>query len=258
MTLESDIAEVFSGRRPGPRSGYALPALAVGGIAAIATALGGFGVRLGWWDSGTGFTIVRMMLWGGVTAGALGAIALSETRPGRQQRGFVPALFALLLSFFVIRASLGLRRAQAELPRIADVTTDVMNPPAFVKIAELRSPSDNPVDYPGESVARIQETTYGEVQPILIELPHYDAYLHAIAKAEESGWEVVDANERDGRIEATTRTSWFGFREDITVRLTAVGARTVVDVRSASRDRDADLGSNARRIRDYLELLATD
>src|SRR5690606_19620813 len=124
-----------------------------------------------------------------------------------------------------------------------------------VAITPLRSHTDNSVKYPGEEVARIQEIVYGDVQPILLNLAHYDAYLHALRAAEESGWTIVDANERDGRIEATTRTPWFGFQEDIVMRLTAVGARTVVDVRSASRDRKADLGSNAHRIRRYLDRL---
>jgi uncharacterized protein (DUF1499 family) len=55
------------------------------------------------------------------------------------------------------------------------------------------------------------------------------------------------------RIEATDTTFWFGFTDDIAVRITptdAGGSR--VDVRSASRVGRSDVGTNARRIREYL------
>jgi hypothetical protein len=255
MTLEPEIAETPSDRRR-PLSGLALLALAASAVAALVTALGGLGVRWGLWDAAEGFAIVRSMFWVGLGVAALAAAALFAARPAGPKRGFVPAFGALALALLVMGASLELRRTQSRLPAIHDVSTDVNNPPAFVAIAPLRTDSDNPAEYGGETVARIQEIAYGDVQPILLELAHYDAYLHALRTAEESGWTIVDASEREGRIEATTRTGWFGFREDIVVRLTAVGARTVVDVRSSSRDRQADLGSNAHRIRRYLDRLA--
>ncbi len=255
MTQESEIPEVPSDRRR-PLSGLALFALAVSAVAVIFTALGGFGVRWGMWDASAGFAIVRSMLWVGLAATGLSAIGLFAGRPGGPKRGFVPAFGALALALVVVGVSLELRRAESRLPPIHDISTDVNDPPPFVAIAPLRSDAHNAATYAGDSVARIQEIAYGDVQPILLDLAHYDAYLHALRTAEGSGWKIVDSNEREGRIEATARTGWFGFQEDIVIRLTAVGARTVIDVRSASRDRQTDLGSNAHRIRRYLDRLA--
>jgi hypothetical protein len=254
MTQEPEIADLPSDPRR-PLSGLALLALTVSAVSALITALGGFGVSWGIWNASAGFAIVGSMLWVGLGAAALSAVALFTGRPGGPKRGFVPAFAALALALMVVGASLELRRAQ-RLPPIHDISTDVSEPPPFVAIASLRTDPDNPPDYVGEPAARIQEIAYGDVQPVLLDLPHYDAYLHALRTAEQFGWTIVDAKEREGRIEATTRTGWFGFREDIVVRLTAVGRRTVVDVRSASRDRQADLGSNAHRIRRYLDRLA--
>jgi len=59
----------------------------------------------------------------------------------------------------------------------------------------------------------------------------------------------------EGRLEATDTTWWFGFTDDIVVRLTAWGAGTRVDVRSAARHGTTDTGSNARRIRRFLAAL---
>lgn len=255
MTLEPEIADLPSDRHR-PLSGSALLALLASTVFAVITALGGLGVRWGIWDPSTGFAIVRAMLWVGLAAAIFSAVALFAARPGGPKRGFVPAFTALALALLVVGASLELRHAQSRLPAIHDISTDVNEPPPFVAIAALRSGTDNSVAYAGESLARVQEVVYSDVQPILLELPHYDAYLLTLRTAEESGWTIVEASEREGRIEATTRTGWFGFREDIVVHLTAVGTRTVVDVRSASRDRQADLGSNAHRIRRYLDRLA--
>ena len=65
--------------------------------------------------------------------------------------------------------------------------------------------------------------------------------------------QIVAAVPAEGRLEATDRTRWFGFRDDVVVRVTAEGTGTRVDVRSVSRVGRSDLGTNARRIRRFLE-----
>ena len=56
----------------------------------------------------------------------------------------------------------------------------------------------------------------------------------------------------DVEFEAIDATSWFGFKDDIVVRLTPWGSGTRVDVRSASRIGVSDAGTNAQRIREFL------
>ena len=60
----------------------------------------------------------------------------------------------------------------------------------------------------------------------------------------------------EGRIEATDTTRWFGFKDDIVIRVRPEGAGSRVDVRSVSRVGRGDVGTNARRIRDFLKALA--
>jgi len=60
-----------------------------------------------------------------------------------------------------------------------------------------------------------------------------------------------------GRIEATDSTFWFGFIDDVVVRLTPeTDGGTRVDVRSVSRVGLGDAGANARRVRNFLFDLA--
>ncbi|MEX0696897.1 MAG: DUF1499 domain-containing protein, partial [Dongiaceae bacterium] len=58
-----------------------------------------------------------------------------------------------------------------------------------------------------------------------------------------------------GRIEATDTTAWFGFKDDVVVRVVARDGGTRVDLRSVSRVGLGDLGTNAGRVRDFLDRL---
>jgi uncharacterized protein (DUF1499 family) len=55
-------------------------------------------------------------------------------------------------------------------------------------------------------------------------------------------------------IEATATTMWFGFTDDIAIRVISggtMGAR--LDMRSKSRIGTTDYGRNAERVRDYIK-----
>ena len=74
--------------------------------------------------------------------------------------------------------------------------------------------------------------------------------------AQEMGWEIVDADNAEGRVEATDTTKWFGFKDDVVVRMIKrYGHSTVLDVRSKSRVGRSDIGVNANRIRDFITRL---
>jgi uncharacterized protein (DUF1499 family) len=74
-----------------------------------------------------------------------------------------------------------------------------------------------------------------------------------VSAARSLGWQVIDANEKEGRIEATDTTFWFGFKDDIVVRITPTAGGSRIDVRSVSRVGRSDLGTNAKRVRGYLK-----
>ena len=74
----------------------------------------------------------------------------------------------------------------------------------------------------------------------------------AAALAAAQGWEVVDVNPEQGTVEATATTFWFGFKDDVVVRVRPEGSGSKVDVRSISRVGLSDLGANAARIEAFL------
>lgn len=101
----------------------------------------------------------------------------------------------------------------------------------------------------------MQRAGYPDIAPITLPSPREQVFDRALAAAQEQEWQIVTADKSTGRIEATDTTSWFGFKDDIAIRLTAWGSGTRVDVRSVSRVGRNDTGTNARRIRRYLERL---
>lgn len=243
--------------RPAPRPvPISRAALAVGALALVvllAAMMSGLGARWGMWHFRTGFTILRWSVYGGIVL-VLAAVAVGViTRPGSGRRGFPVAVGALLVGLLVVVIPWQWQRTARSVPPIHDITTDVVNPPRFVAVAPLRADAPNPVEYPGAQVAAQQQAAYPDIRPLVVDLNATAAFERAHRAAEEMGWTIVAAVPEEGRIEATDRTFWFGFRDDVVIRLTELDAnRTVIDVRSKSRVGGSDVGTNARRIRNYL------
>lgn len=232
-----------------------LAGLVLAVTAGLVQIFAGIGSRLGWWHFRTGFDLLRYGVYGGI-AGA--ALALSGGFVASRRRYPAIAVLAVLVAvsgLAVAAIPITFRLKAKQLPMIHDITTDVVHPPEFVAILPLRSNAPNPAAYGGPAVAAQQQKAYGDLQTEVLNLPFDKAFDHALAAARESGWEIVAADPRAGRIEATDTTFWFGFTDDIVIRLEAAGTRTLLDIRSVSRVGKSDVGKNAERIRSYLKRL---
>ena len=244
------------GRRSG-RLGRVLPGLAllVAGLAATSVLVAGPGYRFGWWGLGPAFTLLR---WGaqlGAVAVTVSVVALiaSVARRSRRHLGLAALALVVALAAFAIpwRMQAQARRA----PPIHDVTTDPDDPPAFVAVLARRLGARNPVEYGGAAVAVQQRAAYPDLVPLELAAPPERVFRMVEAVARGLGWEIVAAVPEGGRLEATATTPWFGFKDDVVVRVRAQGAGSRVDVRSLSRIGGGDLGVNAARVRAFLERL---
>lgn len=227
--------------------------LALAGLGALLLFLAGTGTRLGLWSFGTGFTVLRWAAYLGIAAALLALLLLLVLRP---RGGVLVILGAALVTGSIIAAiPWQQRRAARSVPPIHDITTDLGNPPEFVAILPLRADAPNAAVYGGEEIAAQQRAAYPDIQPVLLEMPSGAVFSRALDAARGMGWEVVSADSGLGRIEATATTRWFGFKDDVVVRITPDGSRTRVDVRSVSRVGRSDVGANAARIRKYVARL---
>lgn len=144
------------------------------------------------------------------------------------------------------------------LPRVSDITTDIVDPPRFEAIARVRPRDANPVAYPGAEAARMQRLAYPDIAPLQLTASPDEVYRTVLEVVTKRKWRVIDARtpqvgRRDGRIEAVARTTVMGFRDDVVIRVRAGSGAVVVDIRSASRYGQTDFGSNAQRVRALAE-----
>ena len=138
-------------------------------------------------------------------------------------------------------------------PPIHDITTDTENPPAFVAAVALNAQGRTDYD---PAVAGQQWAAYPDLGPAMLPAAPADAFDLALAEVGDMGWDLLAADADDLRIEATDRTFWFGFADDVVVRVAADdGTGSRVDVRSLSRVGGGDLGVNARRVREFVAAL---
>jgi uncharacterized protein (DUF1499 family) len=225
-------------------------AIIVAIVAALLLIVAGPGTRLGLWEFGTGFMMMRWALFLGLGGAGLALVLLlfSKTRRGRG------AILAAALIIGTGTASVpwnGYQKARS-LPPIHDISTDTTKPPQFVDVARLRVDAPNPVDYPGEEVAEQQRKAYPDIRPLELSQSADQTFDRALQTARDLGWEIVSAVPADGRIEATATTFWFGFKDDVVIRITPAGAGSRLDIRSKSRVGRSDIGANAARIRNFV------
>jgi uncharacterized protein (DUF1499 family) len=222
---------------------------------AVACAVAGFGTRADLWSFGVGFRALGWAVVGALIGAALSLIGLLATRGGKK-RGRVAAICGVLIGLTAAGLPASYLAKARSLPAIHDITTDPENPPVFSAVVPLRRGAPNGVEYEGASVADQQRRAYPDIRPLALKLPPNQAFDRALERAREMGWEIVDANPAHGRIEATATTFWFGFKDDVVVRVSADEAGSLIDVRSLSRVGRSDVGANARRIRCYLDGLS--
>ena len=212
----------------------------------------GPGTRLGLWNFRTGFVLLRWGAYLGILAAGLGLVALLWRAPGARPG---PAVLAIVLGATAALVPYRWMQRAQQVPPIHDITTDVERPPEFQAVLPLRAGAANPAEYGGPEIAAQQQQAYPDVVPLVLNVPTEEAFRRALQAAQGMGWEIVAADSSAGRIEATATTAWFGFKDDVVVRVTPEGPGSRVDVRSVSRVGMSDVGANAARIREYLARL---
>jgi hypothetical protein len=219
-------------------------ALVLALAALLALAASGPGTRFDAFSYRVGLELFRWAAYLGLAATlvAVAVLALPQTR----RAGIGVPIIALLLGLAVFYVPFQFQRTARSVPSINDITTDPEHPPQFMT---------EPRPYPGAEFARRQRAAYPDLRAATLPVAPAEAFRRAVAAAEAMGWEVVGLDAAGGRIEAVDTTRWFGFRDDIAIRVVAAGEGSRVDVRSRSRVGRNDLGTNARRIRGYLERL---
>jgi uncharacterized protein (DUF1499 family) len=223
--------------------------LVLGVVAAFVAVGAGFGHRLGWWAYRDGFAVLGWVAWlglGSVVISLLG-LALGWSRV----RGAVlMALIGVVLGGAVAWIPYQSRAVLRASVRLPDVTTDTVAPPAFVAAIEVRRASGarNSAEYDPDNAA-VQARTYPDIAPVRLTVSPDVAFDRSVAVMRKMGLDLLAADKATGRIEATATTFWFGFKDDVVIRVKADPGGARVDIRSSSRVGGRDGGTNAARVR---------
>ncbi|HDZ8929690.1 DUF1499 domain-containing protein [Aeromonas dhakensis] len=190
---------------------------------------GALGSRVHLWPWWLGFALCLL--------GALVSLVLLVRLPWSRNRcangwGAVPLLLPLA---FVVQA--------LRTPLVNDVSTDPSNPPQLLWAAELRTAQDLPIN------SAPLKAFEGKPGPLFTSAPPAEVITEAHALMEQLGWQVRPSPQG---LEAVVTTGWFGFQDDVSLRVFAGPKETRIDMRSASRQGRSDLGTNRARIEEFL------
>jgi uncharacterized protein (DUF1499 family) len=256
------MARVDSGRRLGNGesmnndkrdAAWWSKAVLIGAIVAAALLpIGALGTRLGVWPVPIGLMLVAAGALLAVVAVVLGIVALiAVVRTGRTADR--PLLYIGLLVGGAVMVLLGPQFNTARsVPPIHNISTDIVDPPQFDAVVELRGPGTNPLEYDAAKLAPLQQAAYPGVKPLTSELDVAASFDRALEVLAGMGLEIVNADRDAGRIEATATTFWFGFKDDLVVRIRAADGGSIIDLRSVSRVGMSDVGINAKRIEEFM------
>lgn len=226
-------------------------AISAGTVAVLSILLPGPLYRAGVLGLKAAFSGVTFGFGLGVLATLLGLVGLLLALLRRPRGSTTRALIAMLLGALAFVPPLMFMQKARSVPAIHDISTDTANPPLFRALLTERVDAPNSPIYGGEKVAAQQRTAYPDIKPLHFATSPDDTFKAALNVAQSMGWTIAAQVPHEGRIEATSSTLWFGFKDDVVIRVRAEGGGARVDVRSESRVGGSDVGANAARIRKF-------
>ncbi|MEM9669359.1 MAG: DUF1499 domain-containing protein [Pseudomonadota bacterium] len=282
------MAGAYTDQSGGWRGKVALGALVFSIFAVLWFVAAALGTKFGLWSWQFGLLTMiiglgRIVVFGSLGVAVIGLIVGLISSP--RKRPVMLAMGALLISGLLAGRLAGLGAGAQSVPPIHDIQTDWSDPVVLSNaMMTARGEEANPVRYgeeaifaydsdspfEGRLIADIQEEAecesddpdvcedaeapkpYRPIRSLIVAAAPADVYAASERLARKRGWTIVNKNEDEGLLEATHTSTWFGFKDDVAIRVRPEGDGARVDMRSISRVGRSDLGANARRISDFL------
>jgi uncharacterized protein (DUF1499 family) len=188
--------------------------------------------------------------------GLLGVITFVVGLIGAARRGVVSAGPVLVVGLLVSGVFMSVVVPTRSLPRINDISTDILNPPQFVIADSLPGNQGRDMRYPGKEFAEQQRRSYPQLEGLKINAPPQQVFQHVVATAREMpDWEITRNDSAARALEAVSTSKWFRFKDDLVIEVRADNGGSIVQMRSKSRNGKGDAGANATRIKAFFAKL---
>lgn len=162
----------------------------------------------------------------------------------------------LLSSMAIVLVIVALLISTRQYPRINDITTDLEHPPRFVQAGTLPANLGRDLSYPRAIFAPQQARHYPHLGPLRAAVSPEVTFAHVVRVARTMpAWEITRLDPTAYALEGVATTRVFRFQDDFVIEVRADDSRSLVHMRSKSRDGRGDLGANAARIEKFFEAL---
>jgi uncharacterized protein (DUF1499 family) len=209
--------------------------------------------KFGLWHFSAAFMALRILFFFGAAVFVLALVLMLIKAFKQGKQDAQPYGLAILIAFLPLVMMLYQVSQAKSLPYIHDISTDTNNPPIFTHALTDRKVGENSAIYAGIEIATQQKEAYADITPVQSQLPPNQAFTNMLTSMKNQGMHIVTQYPVQGHIEATSTTFWFGFTDDIVVRVVASKTGSLIDIRSASRVGKSDIGKNAARIRNLIK-----
>jgi uncharacterized protein (DUF1499 family) len=245
------------GRRRNVASHASELAVVLTALSVLLIAAGPLGWRAGWWHFRFAFgTLMPYSAYLAVAGVVVSLATLLFLRSSVGRGGVWAALCTLVVCGVLVYVPWQYTQLRATVPPIHDITTDTQNPPVFAAVLPARRAEEGNTTAYDPNDAALQHQAYPDLAPVTTSLPPAEAFKRALDTANGmSGWRIVVSDPATGHIEASQSSRFFGFTDDIVIRVAADGAGSRIDMRSEARQGRGDFGVNAARIRKYMDAL---
>ncbi len=170
----------------------------------------------------------------------------------RGRRGVGRIVATVLLAALLLPYPAYLYVSAGDPPWLADISTDLDDPPAFSNAPEARAARGGWTPAPIERSRRDEQATaYPEVKPIVLDMETGEAFKATLEAAKQLGWAIVNAvqpggpSRPEGHIEAMAFSPALKLPTAIVLRIRPGDDETRVDMRAVTRYLPNDLGAGA-------------
>ena len=218
---------------------------------------GVLGYKGGFW--GLGFSLLSLNKWAvyfSIFTFCFSLISIGFMLSGnRGVLNFLLMFVSIALSAYIVIIFYNYNLELKSNPFINDVSTDYVN---HVKFHEYTDHDEKNISDNNHYLQKFGgfKQPYKFLKPLLLSEDQASVFEKALDIMDTMNLDIIYINQKEGIIEAVDTSFWYGFKDDLVLRIeTLLTGLVKIDARSTSRNGRSDFGVNAKRINNFMQKL---